>query len=78
MGMYDIVETHCSCGHILQVQSKAGDCMLDTYNLSEVPGSIAHALHNEKIECGVCGKTYRMNFGINKFYYGRLEESHEL
>ena len=57
MGMFDTVYFSCECGEELYDQSKAGDCTLAAYGISELPAEIAKDLHGETYECGSCGKT---------------------
>ena len=81
MGMFDTVETHCSCGHVMEIQSKAGECSLQTYNISRVPDEIAQSLQDKKIQCFTCGKMYIIDFGIDKsivYFAGTLKEHNDL
>lgn len=56
MGMFDTVHVKCpACGEILELQSKAGHCILNEYNLDNVPAHIAGDLINRELDCRYCG-----------------------
>ena len=56
MGMFDTLLVRCKkCNKVLEFQSKAGRCMMEEYNLSDVPSDIAGSLDGESQECRVCG-----------------------
>jgi hypothetical protein len=57
MGMFDSVYTHCkNCWEQVEFQSKAGDCRLASYHLSQslVPVEIALDLDGKSVTCK-CG-----------------------
>lgn len=56
MGMFDTVVFKCSrCGGRVELQSKAGDCILAEYSASEVPVAIAVDVQGESVKCDGCG-----------------------
>lgn len=63
MGMYDTLKGKCpSCGEEVELQSKAGLCLLGMYNLKKIPVEIANDL-NLKFEehqnkCEHCGTKF--------------------
>lgn len=58
MGMFDTVVVNCpNCSTIVDFQSKAGDCVLDTYKISYVPIKIALDLNGSYTECTECGES---------------------
>ena len=57
MGCFDTLTVRCPCGGEIKLQSKAGDCTLSEYDLSDVPVEILGALNG----CGgPCPKCKRM------------------
>ena len=56
MGMYDSVLFHCpNCNEIVEVQSKAGDCVLSSIPGSRVPQEIALSLLEDSgVYCESC------------------------
>lgn len=63
--MFDSVHGRCPhCKVTVELQSKSGECSLDTFSLDSVPALIAYDLaisQNEwNITCVHCGKTYRL------------------
>lgn len=55
MGMYDRVFIPCiECGRRVEFQSKAGDCLLNSYTIKDIPPEIAGDLDGEKVVCE-CG-----------------------
>ena len=62
MGMYDSLEVRCpTCGTFVTFQSKAGDCVLDTFCLDNVPSSIADDLNGTTKSCSTCGDILKVN-----------------
>jgi len=58
MGMFDSVIIFCpECGKQLEFQSKAGECMLQQYDASDVPANIAVDILNTRVDCD-CGLSY--------------------
>lgn len=59
MGMFDNVIFDCpDCGYKLDVQSKAGYCILDTYSQHSVPVPIAIDIENELVYCEKCDQEF--------------------
>jgi len=57
MGMFDSLIIKCrQCGEDVEFQSKAGECRLEQYNLSDVPADIAGSLDGRSQECLKCGR----------------------
>jgi hypothetical protein len=55
MGMFDTVVAQCvMCNEDISVQSKSGECSLDSYDLNDVPLSIASELHGAEENCFKC------------------------
>jgi len=65
MGCYDTVNTHCPvCGGILGLQTKAGKCNFEEFDIYSVPAALAEDLSEEtehNIEkCKGCETEYRL------------------
>lgn len=61
MGMFDIVNFICpGCEDVLEIQSKAGECMLDRFYEDRVPPAIAEDIEGEKIYCEKCDAEYKV------------------
>jgi len=59
--MFDSVMASCpNCGSSLEYQSKAGDCLLRTYCLDEVPVGIAISVDGDQTYCEGCETSYRI------------------
>ncbi len=55
MGMYDTLTVICPhCGHLVEFQSKAGECTLANYSLETVPIDIANDLKGDYEICSNC------------------------
>lgn len=60
MGCYDSVWVRCpGCGEKVEFQSKAGACLLRSYDPSSVPPEIATDLDGDVSECR-CGARVRL------------------
>jgi len=60
MGCYDTVHALCrQCGGEMEIQSKAGDCMLQDFDLSDAPPAILGDLHGETLACRRCHTVWR-------------------
>jgi len=61
MGMFDSVYVKCkNCGEFVEFQSKAGDCNLDEYDISNCPPKIAGDIAGETQLCRNCGSPNRI------------------
>lgn len=60
MGVFDSVVIRCDCGEEVEFQSKAGDCLLETFNIVNVPPAIALDLDRQEEHCK-CGRTIKIN-----------------
>jgi len=61
MGMFDSVWFDCPyCAEREEVQSKAGDCVLDDFHQSDVPPHIAIDLEKSTKECSQCGERFEV------------------
>jgi len=61
MGMFDTITFLCpQCKESLEVQSKAGDCLLNDFNFKEVPILIAEDIKGEKVYCGNCDLSFKI------------------
>lgn len=59
MGMFDRVVFTCpSCGASVEVQSKSGDCMLDSFGPDMVPIQIAASIEGDTVHCESCNGTF--------------------
>jgi hypothetical protein len=60
MGLFDSVHFICpNCGYkFIEFQSKAGDCLCESYTWNEVPIEIAHDIQGEKECCPACEKWF--------------------
>ena len=57
MGMYDSVNIRCpTCRSLVEFQSKAGECTLDTFSEYSVPPEVALSICGNKEECFGCGE----------------------
>lgn len=69
MGMFDSLIVKCpKCGKGVEFQSKAGECLLNDYNLSTVPSEIAIDLNGETETCE-CGEILTIRTKLNTFIY---------
>lgn len=58
MGMFDTVKFPCpSCGHVIEEQSKAGECNLDEFGCGAVPMIIAGDILGHFVACQ-CGRNW--------------------
>lgn len=56
MGMFDSVYLKCpKCKTDLEIQTKSGHCLLNSYELDEVPVEIARSLNGSTEKCYKCG-----------------------
>ena len=61
MGMFDSVVTRCpKCHGDIEYQSKAGDCLLRTYDLDDVPVAIGIDINGDVSCCNDCGESYKI------------------
>ncbi len=62
MGMFDEVTARCPrCETVVEFQSKAGPCILKTYNAEDgVPPEIAVDVMHDREECRGCGETLKL------------------
>lgn len=61
MGMFDSVSFECPwCNKTTKVQSKAGDCMLNTYDSHSVPIGIAANLKDTVEYCDHCEQSFAL------------------
>jgi len=59
--MFDEVRFGCpGCGEVIKVQSKAGDCFLNSYSSVSVPLAIAADLSKEELTCQKCGRKWEV------------------
>lgn len=61
MGMFDSVIHICSCGGVIEWQSKADECVLAKYRPTEVPVKIANEINGTIEKCNKCGKEYEIS-----------------
>lgn len=55
MGLFDTVHFRCpSCNTAHEIQSKAGECILQDFEANEVPSKIAADLDGERVSCKSC------------------------
>ena len=55
MGMFDSLYVTCKCGEDVEFQSKAGECALREYRITDVPPVIAGDLIGQCETCRRCG-----------------------
>lgn len=62
MGMYDSVYFICpDCNEeTVEVQTKYGDCALDTFYQHAVPAHIAYDIIGRKEKCNLCGACWEV------------------
>ncbi len=59
MGLYDSVNFSCPrCDDLIEVQSKAGKCVLASFPSDEVPLAIAADIAGEKHWCSKCSREW--------------------
>lgn len=69
MAMYDIVFFACpNCGHEIEVTATAGDCVLMSYHIEDVPSEIADELSGGHLKCGICGCGYQLVYNLETGY----------
>jgi NMD protein affecting ribosome stability and mRNA decay len=75
MGLFDSVYLACpKCGLSIEVQSKAGDCLMDSYSSDTVPKRIAVDIDGDDAYCEGCGTSWRVAVKKMKpVYKARLE-----
>lgn len=65
MGMFDSVIIYCpNCGTQIEFQSKAGDCNLRSYTLSDIPSTIAADLIGDCASCSKCKRLIRIQGSV--------------
>jgi len=63
MGMFDTLVIDCpECYEQVEIQSKAGRCCMDTYNIYTVPDEILLSLRDKHIVCEKCGHIVTISF----------------
>ena len=68
MGMFDTVNFYCPvCGAIINIQSKAADCMLKEYDRADVPIRIAADILGEEVTCSDCKTKLEVYSPIGKY-----------
>lgn len=61
MGLYDSVNVNCwQCGEVIELQSKSGNCIMNTYTLNDVPPDVIGGLAGEEGVCPKCGSGYKI------------------
>lgn len=57
--MFDTIELRCTaCGQLIDMQSKAGECLLHCYPYYAVPCEIAKDLNGQTAQCENCGMLF--------------------
>jgi hypothetical protein len=59
MGMFDSLLVECTCGRTVEFQSKAGDCALHRFSLSDCAPAVAGSLIGESRACE-CGRKVKL------------------
>lgn len=67
MGMFDRVHVACVCGKSNEIQSKAGECLLNDYIPSNAPREIVNDLDGEVLECRGCGQKIHFKKEIKEY-----------
>lgn len=63
MGMFDSVMFTCpKCRKLIEEQSKAGECRLNTFSENEVPLVIALDIINSIVYCQECKESYKIKY----------------
>lgn len=61
MGMYDTVLIPCpNCKAEQDEQTKAGDCLLNVYNINVLPPDIADRFAGREFHCDQCGTEFAL------------------
>lgn len=59
MGCFDSVYFRCpKCDERIEVQSKAGECYMGSFDEDVVPVAIANDIQGNSVECGACSRSY--------------------
>jgi hypothetical protein len=77
MGMFDSVIGRCPhCNEKVELQSKAGDCLMNVYGIDSIPPEIANDLRGNYKEwnttCEHCGERYKFKSEVPARVQGRL------
>ncbi len=66
--MFDTVHFKCKkCGEDVEVQSKAGECLLLDYNSDNIPNNIAEDIDGEYHKCQ-CGEVFKIDIDTVKSF----------
>lgn len=61
MGCFDSVYVKCpGCGEEIEFQSKAGDCLLQTFYEDDVPTKLAVDIDGDTDQCPKCGMAVKI------------------
>jgi hypothetical protein len=67
MGLFDTIIIKCPhCNGETDIQTKAGDCMLQEYDRFTVPVSIAYFINDVEQHCVHCDGVYKVSFELPK------------
>lgn len=73
MGTFDTLVVRCrNCDELLEFQSKADDCFMRNYTLSDVPPKIAVDLAGEVQDCSNCGFRHKIALVVKPVIECRL------
>lgn len=61
MGIFDSVIVRCFCGGEIEFQSKAGECILQTFEIEKVPRKVAIDISGNSSVCNKCNKEYMIS-----------------
>ena len=65
MGMYDILIIKCpECGAKIEFQSKAGERLMMSYNIKNVPKCIAGDLDGQEDICPYCSRKVKIKVNV--------------
>jgi transcription elongation factor Elf1 len=66
MGSFDSVVVACpKCTSEIEIQSKAGACILKVYNFDNVPKRIARSIEGGVEKCDECGTKFKIDIKRN-------------
>jgi len=67
MGVYDTVLLPCpKCGELYEAQSKSGECVLATYNLTDAPSEVLENINRHApFQCDKCGTLFYVELNVS-------------
>ena len=64
MGLFDSVYFYCpECRGRLEIQSKAGACLLSSFSEDKVPLDISKDINGDWVFCETCNRSFQVGYG---------------